>query len=64
MLFLKYITELIADTPGIPDRPVYVAVRMTVNPIVDTAFGHVITKFDSERTVDGAIPELICHKTE
>ena len=62
LLAMKGIAKLITYTPGVADCLVYIAVRMTVNPIVNTAVRDEIAKFRGKSTIDGTTFELISHQ--
>lgn len=59
---MEGVTKLIANAPGIADGFVYISMRMTVNPILDTAVGDEVAKFGSKSSVYRAAFELVCHK--
>ena len=62
LLALENITELIAYTLGVANCFVYVSVRMTIDPVVDTAAGDEVAKFRGECTVNRASFELVRHQ--
>ena len=47
MLILECITKLVADAAGIANNFVDIAMRVTVNPIVNIALFYVVGQFDS-----------------
>ena len=52
MLVVEGIAELVADAASGADSLVYIAMGMTVNPIVDAAGCDIACKFDGEGSVD------------
>ena len=62
LLALENITELIAYTLGVANCFVYVSVRMTIDPVVDTAVCDEVAKLRCECPVDGTSFELARHQ--
>ena len=58
---MECVAKLVADTMGLADYLVDVAVGMAINPIVYPAISNVVGKFCSEGTVDSAAIEFWRH---
>lgn len=52
MLILENIAELIADALRVTDALIDITVRVSVNPIVDTAVCYIVAKLDCKCSVD------------
>ena len=51
---MRYITQLVGNAFGDADDAVYVAMGMTVNPVLNWAIGDKVKQFDRESPVDSA----------
>ena len=58
MLFVGDITQLIGKNVSISNLCIDVSVRMTINPIIDVGFGHIITQFYGESTINEAVTKF------
>lgn len=52
------ITQLIGKNVSISNLCIDVSVRMTINPIIDVGFGHIITQFYGESTINEAVAKF------
>ena len=52
MLTMRDITQLVGNAFGVADDAVYVAVGMTVNPVLNRAVGDKVKQLDRESPVD------------
>ncbi len=59
---MKSVAKLIADAPGIAYYLVYVSMRVTIYPVVDTTVCYIVAKLHCKGSVDRTSFELIRHK--
>ncbi len=51
---IENVSQLVADTSGVADDLVDIAVRMTVNPVFDGTCGDIVAQFDGKSSVQRA----------
>lgn len=58
MLSVGDIIQLIGKNVSITNLCIDVSMRMTINPIIDVGFGHIITQFYGESTINEAVTKF------
>ena len=60
MLIMEDISQLVADNFCLANGSVYIGMRMTIYPCINTTVGYEVAQFRSEGTVDERILMLRC----
>lgn len=58
MFIMESIAKLIANTAGGTDGLVNITMRMTVNPVIDSAICNIVSKFDGEGSINATSLKL------